>query len=215
MTTREQYRASGLLPSPPVERITLGDANELLGLYHYLGAVRTASAAFGHSEGCTVWGVMRSRAWHARLVAAGFAPIELIRMVGAPGHNWSTSSLLAKSAKLLSQHDVFVTYADEMQGHSGATYRAANWQELPQRAQPDGWVWRLDGKIVPRRSFGSSCGSQAFDVVKAAYGDRLTRELDVPKRRFYFIRDARRVPEFLAASVKVKTWGASRCKVSA
>lgn len=213
MTTREDYATSGLVPSPPVARVTLADANRLLDAHHYLGGLRTATLALGHEEGATMWGVLRSRGWDAKLRAAGFKAIELVRMVGIPGHRWATSSLLASSTKtVLREYDVVVTYADPMAGHSGAVYRAANWVELPQRAQPDGWVWRLDGRVVSRKRFYGEFGTSAYETVAAHYGARLSREPDVPKRRFYRLRDPRRAREFLVASVKVKTWGAARCE---
>lgn len=211
MTIRAEYKASGLTKGPAVERISVSQANALLADYHYLGPVRSAIAAFGHTEGATVWGVPRSRIWHARLYAAGFKAIELIRMVGTPQHQWATSALLSSSAKLLrSEYDVLITYADPMQGHSGAVYRAANWKEFPQRAQPDGWEWRLDGRIVSRKRFYSEFGTSAWSVVSAAYGTRLTRTHDIPKRRFYFLFDKGREEALLAASLKVKTWGSAR-----
>lgn len=213
MTTRQDYAASGLVKSPPVVRVPLKEANRLLDAHHYLGGLRTATLAFGHEEGVTVWGVPRSRGWDTKLRAAGFRAIELVRMVGVPDHGWATSSLLAASTKLvLSEYDAAVTYADPMAGHSGAVYRAANWAELPQRAQPDGWVWRLDGRVVSRKRFYGEFGTSAYETVVAHYGARLSRELDVPKRRFYRLRDPRRVEAFLTASVKVKTWGAARCE---
>lgn len=211
MTTRTEYKTSGLTKGPAVEKIALAQANDLLAEHHYLGAVRSATAAFGHLEGATVWGVPRSRLWHARLSAAGFRAIELIRMVGVPEHVWATSAMLSASAKLLrAEYDVLITYADPMQAHSGAVYRAANWKEFPQRAQPDGWEWRLDGRIVSRKRFYAEFGTSAWSVVSAAYGARIVRVPDIPKRRFYFLFDKRREEALLAASLKVKTWGAAR-----
>lgn len=213
MRHRDKYKTSGLTSCPAVAAIGQAEANALLRRYHYLGAVRTASLWLGHDEGCTVWGVMRSRTWHQRLVAAGFNPIELIRMVGIDGHAWATSSMLAKSAKVLiaeTTHDVLVTYADPMQSHTGAVYLAANWKRLPQDAQPDGYVWRLDGRVVSRKRFFAELGTSAIDRVRDVYGSSITLELDAPKRRFYWLKDNKRITDFLEASKKVKTWGKAR-----
>lgn len=213
MDHRAKYKNSGLISCPAVEKIGKARANDLLSKYHYLGAVRTASLWLGHDEGCTVWGVMRSRIWHQRLVTAGFNPIELIRMVGVEDHSWATSSMLAKSGRVLlteTSHDVLVTYADPMQMHKGGVYLAANWKRLPQDAQPDGYVWRLDGQVVSRKRFFAELGTSAIDRVREVYGDRVTLELDVPKRRFYWLKDSRRDADFLEASEKVKTWGKAR-----
>jgi len=211
MKDRISYSESGLIKSPEVKVVSKNDANYLLDKYHYLGGIRTCSECLGHEEGCTVWGVLRSRAWDKRLKEKGFNPIELIRMVGVEGKHWATSSLLAKSVKLLKEkYDIFVTYADPMQQHTGNTYLAANWERLPQDAQPDGYLWRLDGAICSRKRFFAELGTSAISVVKQHYGDRITIEKDVPKRRFFFIKEKRKIPIFLEASQKVKTWGKTR-----
>lgn len=210
---RGDYKNSGLVKSPKVVEIGKQEANRLLDEHHYLGGVRTATKWLGHGEGCTVWGVMRSRTWHEKLVKAGFNPIELVRMVGVEDHTWATSSMLAQSVKWLmanTGHDTFVTYADPMQGHNGSVYLAANWLRLPQDAQPDGFVWRLDGEIVSRKRFYAELGTSAIGKVREVYGERITLEPDVPKKRFCFVRDMRRMEEFITTSKKVKTWGAAR-----
>lgn len=197
---------------PKVDVITKERANEMLDKWHYLGALRTSIISLGFDGGCTVWGVLRSRAWHKSLIQNGFAPLELIRMVGEPDHKWATSSLLANSAKLifsLTNYDSLVTYADPMQGHSGSVYRATNWNEI-ERAQPDGYVWRLDGKIVSRKRFYAEFGTSSISVVRQHYGDRLTMERDIPKHRFFFLKRKSLTDSFKESSRKKKTWGAAR-----
>lgn len=202
-----------LQKSPLVSQVSLAHSNSLLKSYHYLGPVRTASCCFGHDEGVTVWGVMRSRIWAQRLKAAGFRPLELIRMVGKENHTWATSSLLSHSVRQLFKlglADCLVTYADRKAGHSGKVYLAANWQRAQQDSQPDGFVWRLDGKIVSRKRFYAELGTSSIDAVKVAYGDRISLEPDVPKLRFFYLQESTRLAEFQAATTKVKTWGLRR-----
>lgn len=212
---KKDYRNSGLTKAMNVSKISLNEANILLDEYHYLGGVRTATLAIGNWEGCTVWGVMRSRAWHKKLKDAGFNPLELVRMVGAEGHKWGMSSMLAQSIDFIrknTEYDSVVTYADPMQQHDGMVYKASNWRRLPQDSQPDGYLWKLDGKIVSRKRFYAELGTSAIDVVREKYGDRLVLELDAPKPRFYFLFSKKRNDDFVKASRKVKTWGASRTK---
>lgn len=205
---------TALLKTPQVGRIHLTDANVMLFNHHYLGPVKTASFCYGHLEGCTVWGVLRSAAVHKRLREAGFNPIELIRMVGVPEHDWAMSSLLSHSLKLLFQSTTFdcaITYADRQAGHSGATYRAANWIQI-QDAQPDGFTWLLDGKRVSRKRFYGELGTSNVEAVRKVYGDRIELVPDVPKRRFIRLRDPSRLDNAIVALSKRKTWGAKRIR---
>lgn len=202
--------------SPKVAQIRLDEANSLLARYHYLGPVRTATICFGSGEGATVWGVMRSPGWFKKLREAGFNSLELIRMVGIDGHKWATSSLLSHSVRQIfrtSSFDALVTYADRQAKHTGNVYLAANWNRLPQDAQPDGFIWRLDGKIVSRRRFFNEFGTSKIQTVKDKYGGRLTTELDMPKRRFYYLKNRNLEAKFLSASIKKVTWGAARTRI--
>ena len=204
---------SPLQKSPRVERISLAAANTLLR-HHYLGPVKSATVCFGHSEGCTVWGVPRSRAVHAKMRNAAFTLIELIRMVGVPGHKWATSSLLSHSIRCLFSSTTFdsaITYADREVFHTGAVYLAANWLPL-EDAQPDGFLWRLDGLRVSRQRFYKSLGSSSLALVKERYGSRLVVIPDVPKKRFLLLKDRARTEEAKVVLKKVKTWGAARLK---
>ena len=200
-----------LQKSPRVKIISLKKANELLK-HHYLGAVRTAQLCFGHEEGCTVWGVPRSISVQKRMRDAGFEPIELVRMVGIPGHLWATSSLLAHSMRLLfktSNFDSAITYADREVGHTGNTYLAANWLQV-EDAQPDGSTWWLDGKRVSRKRFFNEFGTTKYEIVKTKYGKRLVVTPDIPKKRFIFLKEWTRVDAAQKALKKEKTWGAKR-----
>ena len=213
-----QSTDSGSNPTPPLQKtptvriLGLKEANVLLAKHHYLGPVRTATLCFGHDEGCTVWGTLRSRGLDSALRIFGFRSLELIRMVGVPSHLWATSSLLSVSSKLVfkqTEFDVLVTYADKEQGHDGATYLASNWIRI-QDAQPDGFTWYLDGKRVSRKKFFNEFGSSSWEIVQAAYGDRVKRELDIPKSRFILPKNRNKTDELLHACLKKKTWGINR-----
>jgi len=214
-----QMQDSGSIPtsplqkSPHVDMISLEKANTLLQ-HHYLGPVRTATLCCGHDEGCTVWGVLRSRAIHARLRDLGFEPIELIRMVGIPNHKWATSSLLSHSLKVMFEQTTFdlaITYSDREVGHTGATYKASNWLQI-EDAQPDGFLWVLDGKRVSRKTFYAELGTSNIEAVKKVYGDRLLLVPDVPKKRFIFLKNWIRLESALTGLKKKKTWGKNRIK---
>jgi hypothetical protein len=215
----DQQASGGSIPTSPLQKspwvtlITLREANALL-VHHYLGPVRSAIICFGHEEGCTVWGVPRSRSVHDNMRAAGFSLIELVRMVGIPGHKWATSSLLSHSVWCLfsaGNFDSAITYADREAFHTGATYLAANWRQI-EDAQPDGFTWWLDGGRVSRKRFYKEFGSSAIERVKAIYGDRLRLVPDVPKKRFIFLRDWGRLNNAESAMKKIKTWGVRRVK---
>ena len=202
---------SPLQKSPRVTPISLREANLLLR-FHYLGPVKSAIVCFGHDEGCTVWGVPRSRIVHDKMRAANFELIELIRMVGIPAHKWATSSLLSHSARCLfatTKFDAAVTYSDREANHTGATYLAANWLQT-EDAQPDGYTWFFDGKLVSRKRFYKELGSSSLALVRQKYGDRLKTVPDVPKKRFILLKDLGRTDEARTTLKKIKTWGKAR-----
>ena len=64
----------------------------------------------------------------------------------------AASFLLAGSRKLIDRQvwPCLVTYADEMQGHTGAIYLADNWQYSGD-TQPEG-VWQINGRMVARKA---------------------------------------------------------------
>jgi hypothetical protein len=64
------------------------------------------------------------------------------------------SFLLGASERLIRQDARFgclVTYADEWQGHSGAIYRATNWEYVGRTAPEAVWV-TADGRMVARKA---------------------------------------------------------------
>ena len=79
--------------------------------------------------------------------------LALSRLVVDPNAPKNAASyLIGQSIKLIdsSKWECLVTYADFMQGHTGAIYRATNWEYLgetqPQRA------YKRDGKLVSRKA---------------------------------------------------------------
>lgn len=64
------------------------------------------------------------------------------------------SFLIAQSIKLIratGDWDCLVTYADEGQGHTGAIYKATNWQYVGRTAREARWVDK-DGRMVARKA---------------------------------------------------------------
>jgi hypothetical protein len=62
------------------------------------------------------------------------------------------SFLLGRSMKLIDRvkWPCLVTYADEMQGHTGRIYKATNWEYLGKTAKEA--TWFLDGRMVARKA---------------------------------------------------------------
>lgn len=168
------------LPSPPGRSLSRDEWSKQLNQWHYLGAsCKGVVLAWGHDEGCCIYGNPRSRnieKWFPDLMVG-----ELIRMVGAPGHLWSMTSLMAQAHKHLN-YDVLVTYADPTAGHNGAVYRAGNWISVGLSSNES--VWVLDGKRISRRWVYDQHGTQSQSRAKEIYGDRLIISPGQPKPRF-------------------------------
>lgn len=113
------------------------EANELLAKYHYLGPLRSGGKLIvvgsrcGEPVAAMIWKHPTSR----RLPAFG-TWLELSRWcltseagenAGSRMHRWST--------RLIRQHlpsvTTLVSYSDPSHGHTGALYRACNWQWAP------------------------------------------------------------------------------------
>jgi hypothetical protein len=114
----------------------------------------------------------------------GLRMIELSRMVGAPGHTWAMTSLMAESLAEAKRraYDVVVTYADPVQGHRGTVYKAGNWLAYGMSTRES--VWRLDGKRISRKGLYNKHGTQSVPACKEIYGDRLQITPGFPKPRF-------------------------------
>lgn len=168
--------------SPPIKRLTASEANRMLQDWHYLGRVRGIIAAFGHAEGCCVFTNLRSRLLERSL--SNEHPIELARMVGAPGHRWAMTSLMAQSLREIRRlgYTFVVTYADPWNGNTGTVYLAGNW--IPSEETLADTVYLIDGKRVSRRSLYDKHGTQSKTIMRSIYGNRIQFERAPPKRRF-------------------------------
>lgn len=119
------------------------EANQLLRRSHYLGPIRTAAlVVVGDSGGqivaCQAWKLPTSR----RLPSDG-SWLELARWCLTPAAGDNAGSRMHRWAlRLIRTHAAEVTtllsYSDPSAGHSGALYRACNWQWAPpwQRLRP-------------------------------------------------------------------------------
>ncbi len=187
---REEYKDSGLVASPQVSTIEKAMANDMLDRWHYLGGLRSYSLAAGHDEGCLVFSTLRGRGLKARAKSDDVGIIELARMVGAPGHGWSMSSLMAKAIKVLKQErpdiDIVVTYADPLAGHNGMVYRAASWERCDPTESHGPWpTYIIDGKPVAPRTLYARHGTSAMGAMKEIYGDRVVIHVTKAKQRYF------------------------------
>lgn len=169
--------------SPPGRLLTKPEWSKQLNDWHYLGATCCGVIfAWGHDEGCCVYNVPRSRMisrWFP-----GLKMVELSRMVGAPGHAYAMTSLMAESLREAKHRgfDVAVTYADPIQDHTGCVYKAGNW--VSDGFSSNERVWFLDGKRISRKGMYSKHGTQAEVVIRGLYKDRLSIIPGFPKPRF-------------------------------
>lgn len=169
--------------SPLGQELLKDDWSSLLNKWHYLGAsCKGIVLAWGHSEGCCIYGNPRSR--KIELWFPDLKMLELLRMVGIDGHKWSLTSLMAQAHKVLKQRavDILVTYADPTAGHNGTIYSAGNWVSIGYSSTEA--VWTLDGKRISRRWVYDQHGTQSVPVAKQIYGNRLVISPGKPKPRF-------------------------------
>jgi hypothetical protein len=169
-----------LQKTPHVRLLTQTEVNDMLERWHYLGPLHVIQFAMGHEEGCCVFSVPRSK----NLTIKEPKTIELVRMVGKPGHTWAMSSLMSHAVKecLRRGYTKVITYADPQAGHNGNTYKAAGWTE--DGFSPADTIYLLDGKRVSRKNFYDKHGTQSRQKMKEIYGDRLTFKPCPPKKRF-------------------------------
>lgn len=184
---REQYKTSGLIKCENIIEINKQQANTLLDRWHYLGGLKSFTVAYGNNEGCCVFGVPRAR----KLVQNfPYKIIELVRMVGIDGHDWSMSSLMSKSVKLLKQnynYDVIITYSDPHANHDGNTYRAANWIDLGLIIQDGHPLIFIDGISVHPRTMYAKHNTSSIPKLKEIYGNRLETKEKMRKNKFIYI----------------------------
>ena len=176
----------GSIPTPSLQKtpfcrlLSPECANKMLNQWHYLGEVRGILFAVGHDEGCCVFTNCRSRVYEKKHPGV----VELSRMVGAPGHRWAMSSLMAQAVRECRRRAYYevITYADPWNNNTGKVYLAAGWEEIGKTA-PD-TVYMLDGERIARRTLYDRHGTQSKQEMKKIYGDRLCFETAPPKPIF-------------------------------
>lgn len=142
---------------------SLKEAQTLVASHHYAkGGSNTACYTHGlyHSLSGTLYGV----AWWlpptrvaAESVNRGHwkQVLSLTRLVILPEVPQNAASfLIAGSIRLIKQDRRFVslvTYADESQGHTGAIYRATNWEYVGRTGPYPKWL-NTDGKQVAAKA---------------------------------------------------------------
>lgn len=150
-------RASDYSVSP----CTIGEARELVEAYHYAGGGSNTATDIhglrnlsGELVGCAWWLPTTRRAAESVAGANWRKCVALSRLVLRPDVPTNGCSyLLGRSERIIKREgrwDVLVTWADQGEGHTGAIYRAANWEYM---GQVKGEIrWRSpDGRIVSRK----------------------------------------------------------------
>jgi hypothetical protein len=148
-----------------VEPVPLSAARRLVATHHYSGG--------GSNTGTFVHGLMRrDDSLTVRGVAWWIPPTKGAAIVTFPEGDWrrvlvlhrlvcdpdcpknAASFLLGRSMRLVEQSgawDCLVTYADTARGHTGAIYRATNWEYMGETQPSDTWLMP-DGRQVSRKA---------------------------------------------------------------
>jgi hypothetical protein len=147
-----------------VREVALAVCQEKVRLYHYAGG-GSNTAVFRHGLYCVksmeecigiAWWIPPTKAaaqanypenWRGVLV--------LSRLVIDPGVPKNAASyLIMQSVRLIRQDrrwEYLLTYADERQGHSGAIYRATNWDYLGKTNPEATWI-DVHGRMISRKA---------------------------------------------------------------
>jgi hypothetical protein len=169
-------------------------ARELIRDHHYAaGTSNTATHVHGlYREGRGTSGI-GGVTWWIPPVAVGKATwphrdevLSLSRMVILPDIPKNAATfLLARSAKLVGPAwKCLVTYADTWRGHTGAIYKAANWEDLG-LTTPEA-VYVLDGRMLSRKRGNRTRTHAEMIAMGAEFLGRF------PKHRFRLVRPAAR-----------------------
>jgi hypothetical protein len=167
-----------------VHELSSKEANKMLEDWHYLGKCPAIIFAVGHDEGCCVFSTPRSRVMQQKYKPAKL--IELVRMVGKPGHTFAMTSLMAQSAREAKKrgYDVIVTYSDPWAGHTGNVYRAAGYEDMGLVCKDEHPLIFLDGKLTAPKTFYGRHGTQSIPKLKEIYGERLSTKPKPLKSKF-------------------------------
>jgi hypothetical protein len=147
---------------------TAADANPLLTRHHYLGPIESGGAQLivaGELDGEVV-AVQVWRRQTSRWLPSDGSWLELSRWCLTPGAGSSAGSRQHRYAvRIIREHlpraTTLVSYSDPSEGHTGALYRACNWQWRPTwhrlRTPPTGngsWDGELAQQVKDRWVFG-------------------------------------------------------------
>ena len=144
-----------------VEAVNMATAHRLVTEYHYSGG-GSNTATYRHglfrmgSDEClgVAWWIPPTKSaakatfpdnWQGVLCLSRLAIAPEVPKNGA-------SFLLGRSMKLIDRWrwPCLVTYADEMQGHTGAIYRATNWEYMGMTGKEA--TWFKGGRMVARKA---------------------------------------------------------------
>lgn len=151
-----------------VRDIPHADAVAFIAAHHYAkGAANTSVARHGLFRGGVLVGVAM---WlpPTRVCAESVHPdwrrvLSLSRLAVAPSEPQNAASLLigasVRALKKSKRWAALVTFADESQGHTGAIYKATNWEEKGRTAPEPRWE-APDGTQVSRRATRSRTAAE-------------------------------------------------------
>lgn len=144
-----------------VETLPLALGREMVRKHHYAkGSSNTATFRHGlmrgdECVGCALWLPPTKNAAKATYDGDWRAVIALSRLVILPDEPTNAASfLIGRSIRLIRQDprwECLVTYADDYQGHSGAIYRATNWEYVGKTKPTALWL-NADGRMVARKA---------------------------------------------------------------
>lgn len=151
-----EYR---VIPAP------LAPARRLVANHHYAhGTPNTATFCHGLYRRDDYWTLLGVAWWIPPTKAAAIATwdgdwrkvLALSRLVIAPGLPTNAASfLIGQSVRLIradGRWECLLTYADEWQGHTGAIYRATNWEYLGRMAGDMTFRDPETGRMVARKA---------------------------------------------------------------
>lgn len=171
-----------------VRAVGIDVGRRLVEAYHYAkGAPNTrtflhglfrAGKAFFDEDclGCAWWIPPTKDAAQATWPARWQGVLALSRLVIAEGVPRNACSfLLARSVRLIPASDwpCLVTYADEWRGHTGAIYRASNWQYVG-KTSPEA-TYTVDGRMRARKAGGRTRTHSEMLALGARFEGRYSR----------------------------------------
>lgn len=175
--------------SHDVRLLNKEETKYLLEKYHYLGFTKFYKYSIGHDGGCLLFGCLRSRKYNYNDIKKGINSVELVRMCAVDDRDWSLTSLMSKSIKLLKKidnYDKIITYADPYYNHTGRIYKAFGFINDGYIVKDGHPIFIIDGKQISPRSLYYKHGTSSKFQMKEIYGNRLVMENKEPKLRFIF-----------------------------